>query len=88
MSVVIRLQRKGRRNESHFFIVVMDSREKPTGRFIEKLGHYHPTSFVFDGLNYVIDTNKVKKWGTLGAQMSPSVLEIYDKAITSEEKKQ
>mgnify|MGYP002132946470 CR=1 FL=1 len=43
MSVKIRLQRRGRKNDPHYKIVVSDSRSPRDGKFINILGHYHPS---------------------------------------------
>ncbi len=42
MATVIRLKRGGRTHAPYYRVVVVDSRDKATGRVIEELGVYHP----------------------------------------------
>ena len=42
MSVRIRLTRAGRKKVPHYRIVVMDSRNRRDGAYLEQLGVYHP----------------------------------------------
>ena len=42
MATVIRMKRGGRANDPYYRVVVVDSRDKATGRVIEEIGVYHP----------------------------------------------
>ena len=44
MATVIRMKRGGRAHDPYYRVVVVDSREKATGRVIEEIGVYHPTA--------------------------------------------
>ena len=44
MPTKIRLQRRGRKKNAFFHIIVADSRSPRDGRFIEKLGIYDPNT--------------------------------------------
>ena len=44
MAVKIRLKRMGSKRNASFRLVVSDSRNAPTGRFVEELGFYDPTT--------------------------------------------
>lgn len=44
MAVKIRLRREGARNNPSYRIVIVDSRAKRDGKFIEHVGYYNPTS--------------------------------------------
>ncbi len=70
MATVIRLQRGGRKKRPFYSIVVMDSRKRRDGAFIEKLGYYDPCREPD-----VIELNleRVKVWTDEGAQVSPRV---------------
>ena len=49
----IRLARVGKRNEPHYRVVVADQKRAVQKKFVELLGHYHPT--------YAEDTKKYIK---------------------------
>lgn len=42
MATVIRMKRGGRSHAPYYRVVVVDSRDKATGRVIEEIGVYHP----------------------------------------------
>ena len=44
MPVKLRLRRQGRKKAPHYAIVAADSRAPRDGRYIEKIGHYNPTT--------------------------------------------
>ena len=71
--LIIRLQRKGRRNEPTFRVVLTDSKNGPkSGKFLEVLGSYDPR----DKNITKIDADKVKEWISKGAQLSDTVRNI------------
>jgi small subunit ribosomal protein S16 len=77
--VVIRLSRGGSKKRPFYNIVVADSRERRDGRFIEKLGFYNPlASETEEGLRVAQD--RVSYWTAVGAQPSPTVARLVDKA--------
>ena len=73
MATVIRLQRGGRKKRPFYSVVVMDSRKRRDGAFIEKLGYYDPCQQP-DVVE--LDLERVKAWTDLGAQVSPRVASI------------
>lgn len=77
MAVAIRLNRQGSKDRPYYKIVVVDSRARRDGRFIEQVGTYAPQR---EGVNYTIDLDKVNKWLGFGAQPSETVNSIIRKA--------
>ena len=62
MATRIRLQRRGKKNQPFYQIVIADGRAPRDGRFIEKIGTYNPLtnpatiSINFDGALYWVET--------------------------------
>lgn len=77
MAVAIRLNRQGSKDRPYYKIVVVDSRKRRDGRYIEQVGTYDPMQ---EGLNYTIDLEKVDKWLANGAQPSETVNSMICKA--------
>ena len=74
--VKIRLRRMGAKKAPFYRIVVADSRYPRDGRFIEEVGTYDPTK---EPSAISVDTEKVKKWLTNGAQPTDTVKTILKK---------
>jgi len=72
--IKIRLKRLGKKNESHYRIVVSEARSKRDGDAIEYLGHYNPRQ---KELN--IDLERVKYWLSKGAQPTDTIRNILVK---------
>lgn len=70
MAVKIRLRRMGAKKAPFYRIVVADSRYPRDGRFIEEVGYYDPTK---EPSVIKVDSEKVKKWITSGAQPTDTV---------------
>ncbi len=75
--VAIRLNRQGSKDRPYYKIVVVDSRVRRDGSFIEQVGTYNPMQ---EGENYTIDLEKVDKWLANGAQPSETVNSMIVKA--------
>lgn len=73
MATVIRLQRGGRKKRPFYAVVVMDSRNRRDGAFIEKLGYYDPCR---EPEIIELDLERVKSWTDQGAQLSPRVASL------------
>ncbi len=67
MPATIRLTRMGRKKHPFYRLVVLDSRVRRDGDYIDKLGHYNP--FV-EPREVVIDHDKAIEWLQKGAGMS------------------
>ncbi len=76
--VRIRLMRFGAKHRPYYRIVVVDSKKKRDGAYIEKLGHYSP----IESNKFYIDTNRYNYWISVGAQPSDTVKKLYDKFLT------
>ncbi|MCB0641335.1 MAG: 30S ribosomal protein S16, partial [Phaeodactylibacter sp.] len=70
MSVKMRLQRKGRKKQPFYHIVIADSRSPRDGRFIEKIGTYNPMT---SPATIDIDRDKAFDWLNKGAQPTETV---------------
>ena len=77
MAVAIRLNRQGSKDRPYYKIVVVDSRARRDGRYIEQVGSYDPMK---EGVNYTINLEKVDKWLANGAQPSEAVNSMIRKA--------
>ncbi len=75
--VKIRLNRQGSKDRPYYKIVVVDSRDRRDGDFIEQVGTYNPMA---EGENFTIDVEKVEKWIANGAQPSDTVASMIKKA--------
>lgn len=76
--VKIRLMRIGKKNSPIYRIVVMDSREKRSGRVLDIIGYVNPKK----DEEIRIDLEKLNTWHSYGAQMTPrveSLVKIYKK---------
>jgi small subunit ribosomal protein S16 len=80
MAVAIRLARGGSKKRPYYRIVVADSRNARDGRFIEKLGTYHPLLAKDSPERVKIDAERVSHWLSVGAQPSDRVARFLDAA--------
>ncbi|EMK3304405.1 30S ribosomal protein S16 [Vibrio vulnificus] len=77
--VTIRLARHGAKKRPFYQIVVADSRNVATGRFIEKVGFFNPTAKgQEEGLR--IDLDRVNHWVGQGASLSDRVAKLVKDA--------
>ncbi len=73
MAVKIRLQRKGKKKQPFYHIVIADARSPRDGRFIEKIGTYNPLT---SPATIDIDRDKAFDWLSKGAQPTETVRAI------------
>ena len=73
MPVKIRLQRKGKKRNPFYHIVIADSRAPRDGRFIEKIGTYNPMT---KPATIDIDRTAAYEWLMKGAQPTDTVRAI------------
>ncbi|MEA1987373.1 MAG: 30S ribosomal protein S16 [Candidatus Marinimicrobia bacterium] len=73
MATIMRLTRTGRRNRPYYRIVVMDSRKRRDGRYIEKIGTYDP---IKKDDNVKFSEERVQHWLGQGVQLSDTVRSI------------
>ena len=71
MATVIRMKRGGRANDPYYRVVVVDSRDKATGRVIEEIGVYHPCAKPAPKTE--ISEERVLNWLGKGAKPSDTV---------------
>ncbi len=76
MSVKIRLTRLGNKKRAFYRIVAINSQTRRDGRPLEFLGYYNPQTNPAD---VKINMEGLKKWMSLGAEMSDTVASIVKK---------
>lgn len=77
MAVRIRLTRVGAKKQPTYQVVVADARNARDGRSIETIGHYNPRT---EPIEFVVDSDKAKKWLAQGAQPSDTVARLFRNA--------
>ena len=73
MAVKIRLARGGAKKRPYYRIVATDSRKPRDGRFLEKLGTYHPLLSSDDPKRVTLNEDRVKHWLDHGAKPTERV---------------
>jgi small subunit ribosomal protein S16 len=74
MPTKIRLQRRGKRGQPFYHIVIADGRAPRDGKFIEKIGTYNPLTRPAE---IDIDFNQAINWLNKGAQPTDTVKAIF-----------
>ncbi len=77
MSVRIRMTRMGSRKRPYYRMVVVDSRKKRDGAYIENVGTYHPIETEENEIE--IKEDKIKEWLAKGARPSRTVKNLLNK---------
>ena len=67
MPVKIRLQRRGKKGQPFYHVVIADGRAPRDGRFIEKIGTYNPLTHP---ATIILDFDRAYHWVACGAQPS------------------
>ncbi|MBF0473995.1 MAG: 30S ribosomal protein S16 [Nitrospirae bacterium] len=75
--VKIRLNRIGAHKKPFYRIVVVDSKKRQNGPFVENIGYYNPLK---EPSLISIDNDKAKKWLDCGAQPTETVKKLLLKA--------
>ncbi|WP_411822709.1 30S ribosomal protein S16 [Leptospira sp. 'Mane'] len=75
--VKLRLQRTGTKADPHYRIVAADIRAPRDGRFIEAVGHFHPTASAVKQSDF--NEEKTLSWLKKGAQPTETVLALLKK---------
>ena len=78
--VKIRLRRTGATKQPNYRLVATDSRSPRDGKFLEILGTYNPLT---DPATVVVDADKIAKWLSQGAQVTPKAALLLKKAGVS-----
>ena len=71
----LRLKRTGRKRLPSYRLVVTESKSRRDGRPVEELGYYSPLT-----KQYKFDTEKIKKWLSVGAKPTETVFHLLKKA--------
>jgi len=74
--VKIRLMRIGGKHKPFYRLVVADSRAPRTGRYIESIGYYNPTT---EPSTIKIDEGKAQAWLQKGARPSDAARVLLEK---------
>ena len=72
----IKLQRKGKRDQAQYRIIVAEAKSKASGRYVDLLGTYNPNT---DPAVFNLDTNKYQHWLKKGAQPTDTIRRLADK---------
>ncbi len=73
MSITIRLSRVGKKNAPAYKIVVMNTRDKRYGRFLDIIGHYNPSQ---NPESFALNEDKYKEWVGKGADVTKAVEDL------------
>lgn len=73
----IRLRRMGAKKAPHYRIVVVDSRKRRDGAYIESLGNYDPRETTEEW--FTLNEERAKHWLDHGAQPSLVVLKLLER---------
>lgn len=76
MALRIRLTRRGAKKRPFYRIVVMDSRKKREGKYLDLVGNYDPLQ---DPAAINVDKDKAVSWMEKGAIPSDTVRQIFTK---------
>lgn len=69
----VKLQRKGKRDQPHYRIVVAEARSKASGKYIDLLGTYNPGT---NPAKFDLDKKKYQQWLLKGAQPTDTVRKL------------
>lgn len=75
MSVKIRLTRIGKKNKPAFRLVAIDSRKARSGKALEILGYYNPST---SPPAFRYNEERLKYWKACGAQLSLAVEKLIE----------
>lgn len=75
--VKLRLQRTGTKADPHYRIVAADIRAPRDGKFIEAIGHFHPTASAVKKATF--NEEKTLSWLKKGARPTDTVLALLKK---------
>lgn len=81
MATVIRLQRGGRKKQPFYSIVVMDSRDRRDGAFIEKIGYFDPCK---QPEVIKLDQDRARHWiarGAIPSERVASLLRVVEQGV-------
>ena len=76
MAASIRFSRGGSKKRPYFRLVATDSRSPRDSKFIEKLGTYNPLLAKEDLKRFVVNSERVKYWLSVGAKPSETVARL------------
>jgi small subunit ribosomal protein S16 len=75
--LMIRLRRGGAKHHPIYRVVVSDSRQRPTSKYLDQVGFYNPHS---EPPEIRIDFDKVDEWQGKGAGVSETVRSLIRRA--------
>ena|SRR3990167_240341 len=78
MALKIRLRQQGRRNQLTYRLVVVDSRTRRDGKYIEMVGHYDPA--IEGNKDIRVHEDRISYWLDLGAVLSENAHNLLSRA--------
>ncbi|MBL0725983.1 MAG: 30S ribosomal protein S16 [Alphaproteobacteria bacterium] len=82
MALKIKLARGGSKHNPHYSIVVSEAKSRRDGKFVEKVGHYHPTMPTGSSDRVVVHSDRVRYWVGVGAIPTEAVTNIVRRVET------
>ena len=74
--IKIKLQRRGKKGDAHYRVVVAESHRARDSKYIDDLGYYNPHE---NPSKFEIDQEKAKSWLQKGAQPTETVKSLFRK---------
>lgn len=74
--IKIKLQRKGKKGEAHYRVVIAQSTKARNSNFIDDLGYYNHTEKPY---KFEVDMDRLKDWLKKGAKPTETVAQILVK---------
>jgi small subunit ribosomal protein S16 len=79
MSTVIRLSRKGKRNQPYYHVVVADQDHPRDGKHTETIGHFNPR---LEEKGFVMNAERYAHWLAKGAKPSDTIRTLVKKTAS------
>ena len=80
MALKIRLSRGGSKRDPHYSIVVIESTKKREGKFVKKIGHYHPCLKNNPSSRVSMNEELLNYWLSVGARPTDVVVRLAETA--------
>jgi len=77
---MIRMARFGARKQPYYRVVVIDKERARNGRSVEVVGTYNPRT---NPASFEVKRDRIDHWVSKGAQLSPTLVRLLEKAPAS-----
>ncbi|HLC93794.1 MAG TPA: 30S ribosomal protein S16 [Patescibacteria group bacterium] len=79
MSVTIRLAKVGKKNAPSYKVVVANTRDKRTGRYVDVLGYYNPST---KPAEFKVNKDRIEYWKKQGALTTEAINKLMEGKYT------